>query len=51
MIPTLELNINLNISAVTVIGIIQGIISNPLTGLEKLNFFSKNKARANPNKN
>ena len=35
MMPTFELNMNLNIRAVTVIGIIQGIMSRPRIGLRE----------------
>ena len=42
---------NLNIRAVTVIGIIHGIIRMPRTGLAKENFLLKNIARAKPIRN
>ena len=51
MTPTLVENMNLNISAVTVIGIIHGIIRIPRTGLAKENLRLKNIASANPIRN
>ena len=51
MIPTSVENMNLNISAVTVIGIIHGIIVRPLTGFENEKFFLNRSARTKPIRN
>ena len=49
--PTLVENMNLNIRAVTVIGIIQGIIRIPRTGRAMENFRLKKSASAKPIRN
>jgi hypothetical protein len=51
MIPTSVENMNLNISAVTVMGIIHGIMVRPLMGFAKENFLQNKRASKKPIRN